>query len=115
MCRHPRWFFYPQIILFIACIVYTVAFLQFDTNRDDLVGSNKKYQENYLRFKKEFPQQNDLVVVIQSENLEKNRQFAERIGAKLEARNESVHRCFLQGRSADDGREGAAVRAGKRI
>src|SRR5882724_2098247 len=84
VCRHPRWFFWPQIALFFVCVAYTVAYLQFDTNRDDLVGSNKKYHQNYLNFKKEFPQQDDLVVVVESENLEKNRQFVERLGAKLE-------------------------------
>src|SRR5260370_3276520 len=83
--RRPRWFLYPQIALFVACVLYTVFFLQFDTSRDNLVGSNKKYHQNYLRLKKEFPQQSDLVVVIESENVEENRQFAERIGAKLEA------------------------------
>jgi hypothetical protein len=97
VCRHPRWFFWPQILLFFACVLYTVAFLQFDTSRDDLVGSNKKYQENYLRLKKEFPQQSDLVVVIQSENLEKNRQFAERIGAKLEAETNLFTDVFYKG------------------
>src|ERR1700690_775631 len=83
--RRPRWFVWPQIALFFACVFYTGTSLQFDTDRDDLVGSNKKYQHNFLEFKKEFPQQDDLVVVIESENLEKNRQFAERIGAKLAA------------------------------
>jgi len=85
VCRHPRWFFYPQIALFVACVLYTVFFLQFDTSRDNLVGSNKKYHQNYLRLKKEFPQQSDLVVVIESDSIEKNRQFAERIGTKLAA------------------------------
>jgi len=97
VCRHPRWFFYPQIALFVACILYTVFFLQFDTSRDDLVGSNKKYHQNYLRFKKEFPQQSDLVVVIESENIEKNRQFAERIGAKLEAETNLFTDVFYKG------------------
>jgi len=85
VCRHPRWFFYPQIALFIACVAYTVCFLQFNTNRDALVDPNAPDQQNFLALKKEFPQQSDLVVVIESENIEKNRQFAERIGAKLEA------------------------------
>src|SRR5271157_2409422 len=95
--RHPRWFFYPQILLFAASIVYTVLFLQFNTSRDDLVGSNKTYHQNYLRLKKEFPQQSDLVVVIVSENLEKNRQFAERIGAKLEAETNLFTDVFYKG------------------
>ncbi|MEI9865162.1 MAG: MMPL family transporter [Limisphaerales bacterium] len=97
VCRHPGWFFFPQIILFIGCIVYTVAFLQFDTSRDNLVGSNKKYHQNYLNFKNEFPQQSDLVVVIESENVEKNRQFAERIGAKLEAETNLFTNVFYKG------------------
>src|SRR5271169_6518979 len=95
--RRPRWFFYPQIVLFVACVLYTVFFLQFDTSRDDLVGSNKTYHQNYLRLKKEFPEQSDLVVVIQSENVEKNRQFAERIGAKLEAETNLFTDVFYKG------------------
>src|SRR5271170_2077094 len=97
VCRHPGWFFYPQIGLFIACVLYTVFFLQFNTSRDDLVGSNKTYHQNYLRLKKEFPQQSDLVVVIESENLEKNRQFAERIGAKLLAETNLFTDVFFKG------------------
>ena len=97
VCRRPGWFVYPQIALFVACVLYTVFFLQFDTSRDDLVGSNKKYQQNYLRLKKEFPQQSDLVVVIQSDSLEKNRQFAERIGAKLEAETNLFADVFYKG------------------
>jgi uncharacterized protein len=97
VCRRPGWFFFPQIALFVACVLYTVFFLQFDTSRDDLVGSNKKYHQNYLNFKKEFPQQSDLVIVIESENVEKNRQFAERIGAKLESETNLFTDVFYKG------------------
>lgn len=97
VCRYPSWFLYPQIALFVACVLYTVFFLQFDTSRDNLVGSNKKYHQNYLRLKKEFPQQSDLVVVIESENVEKNRQFAERMGAKLEGETNLFVDVFYKG------------------
>src|SRR6266446_9635535 len=83
--RYRRLILYPQLLLFVFCVVYTVKYLQFDTSRDNLVGSNKKYHQNFLKFKKEFPTQDDLVVVVESEDPEKNRQFVERIGAKLEA------------------------------
>ena len=83
--RHRRLLLYSQAILFVLCILYTVNHLQFDMNRDNLVGSNKRYQHNFLGFKHEFPQQDDLVVVVESENEERNRQFVERLGAKLEA------------------------------
>jgi uncharacterized protein len=85
VCRHRRLFLYSQMVLFLLSIFITVKFLQFDTSRDNLVGSNKKYHRNFLQFKKEFPQQDDLVVVVESENAEKNRQFVERLGSRLEA------------------------------
>src|SRR6266478_566404 len=83
--RYRRLFLYPQLLLFVLSVAYTVKYLQFDTSRDNLVGANKRYHQNFLKFKKEFPTQDDLVVVVQSEDPEKNRQFVERIGAKLEA------------------------------
>src|SRR5688572_13597042 len=85
ICRHRSWFLYPQVVLFAASILYTIKFLEFDTTRSNLVGPNKKYHQNFLQFKKEFPTQDDLVVVVESEDTEKNRQFVERLGPKLEA------------------------------
>jgi hopanoid biosynthesis associated RND transporter like protein HpnN len=96
VCRHPRWFVWPQAVLFVMCVFFTVAYLQFDINRDDLVGSNKKNHQNFLAFKKEFPQPDDLVVVIESEDIEKNRQFAERLGAKLEAETNLFRNVFFR-------------------
>ena len=97
VCRNRPLFLYPQLVLFALCIVYTVQHLQFDTSRNDLVGANKKYHQNFLRFKKEFPTQDDLVVVVESENREKNRQFVERLGAKLEAEPKLFHDVFYKG------------------
>ena len=47
-------------------MVYTVLFLKADMNRDDLVGPNQQYHQNYLAFEKEFPQPDDIVVVVES-------------------------------------------------
>src|SRR5947209_17292980 len=80
---YPSVFFYPQIALFGLCVYFTITHLQFDTSRNDLVGSEKKYHQIFLNFKKEFPGQDDLVAVVESEDHEKNRQFVERLGAKL--------------------------------
>ena len=54
------------------------------------MGANKNYHQNLLQFKKEFPTQDDMVVIVESENAEKNRQFVERLGAKLEAETECL-------------------------
>ena len=85
ICARPRLFLYPQIFLFALCVFVTVRYLEFDMSRDNLVGSDKKYHQNNLRFKHDFPGGDDMVVVVESESLEKNRQFVERLGAKLEA------------------------------
>ncbi|MBU6410035.1 MAG: MMPL family transporter, partial [Verrucomicrobia bacterium] len=83
--RRPRWIFYPQIVLLGVSILYTARYLGFDMKQDDLVGSNKPYHRRFLEFEKEFPEPSDLVVVAQSGDPEKNREFVERIGAKMEA------------------------------
>src|SRR2546423_10146165 len=83
--RYPQLFFFPQIVLLGLAVFYTIHHLGFSTSRNDLVGSNQKYHQIYLNFKKEFPEQDDIVAVVESENPEKNRQFVERLGAKMQA------------------------------
>lgn len=95
--RYRALFTYPQLVLFVLCIIYTKFNLKLDFSRDNLVGANKKYHQNFRTFKKEFPTQDDLVVVVQSENTEKNRQFVERLGAKLEAETNLFKDVFYKG------------------
>jgi hopanoid biosynthesis associated RND transporter like protein HpnN len=90
--RHRGWFGWPHLVLALLSIWYTVAKLEFHTNRSDLVGGEKEYHKIYLNFRKEFPVEDDLVVVVESEQMEKNRQFVERLGAKLEAARTRVTR-----------------------
>ena len=97
VCRHPRWFVYPQLALVLASVAVTVAFLQFDMNQDDLVGPNLKYHQNFLALQKEFPQQgNDLAVVVESEDVEKNRQFVERLAVKMAPETNLFQDIFYQ-------------------
>ena len=86
--HYRRTVIYSQIILFALSVFITVKYLRFDTNRDNLIGQNDKYQRLLLDYKKEFPQQDDIAVVVESENLDKNRQFIERLGAKVLAEPE---------------------------
>jgi uncharacterized protein len=95
--RFPRLFFYPQLILLAGSIYYTVQHLEFSTDRNDLVGSDKTYHQNFLRFKSEFAVLDDLVAVVESEDMEKNRQFVERLGARLEAETNLFASVFYKG------------------
>ncbi len=97
VCTHRSWFVWPQVVLFGLCVWFTVAKLEFHTNRNDLVGADKKYHQNFLLFKKEFPAQDDLVVVVESESIARNRQFVERLGAKLELETNLFIDVFYKG------------------
>ena len=97
VCGHPRWFIYPQAALFLICVLYTVGYLKTDMNQNNLVGPNHKNHQNFLALQKEFPQQgNDLVVVVESVNLENNRQFVERLAAKMAAETNLFRDVFYQ-------------------
>jgi hopanoid biosynthesis associated RND transporter like protein HpnN len=95
--RYRRTIIWAHVILFVLSIIATKMFLLFDVSKDNLVGSNKRYHQNYIFFEKEFPHQSDLVTVIESEDSEKNRQFAERLGAKLEAETNAFSDVFYKG------------------
>ncbi|MGO8679147.1 MAG: MMPL family transporter [Limisphaerales bacterium] len=99
--RRPWLFVGSQLLLCAVCVAFILKSLAsdtaFDLRQDDLVGANKKYHQNFLRFKKEFPTQADLAVVVESESTEKNRQFVERLGAKLEVETNLFHDVFYKG------------------
>ena len=95
--RYPRLFFYPQAALLFFSILYTIERLEFTTSRNDLVGAEKEYHQNFLKFKAEFPGQDDLIAVVESEDMEKNRQFVERLGKRLEENTNVFSEVFFKG------------------
>src|SRR5580693_9249428 len=95
--RRPHWFIWPQVGLAFLCVIFTIGFLKFDPDQNNLIAPNLKYQQNFIRLQKEFPQQgNDLVVVVQSDDPEKNRQFVERLAAKMEPDTNLFRDIFYQ-------------------
>ena len=84
--RHRWAVVFVSVALFVVSLLITLKFpgIAFDTDRDNLVGANKKYHQNYLAFRKEFPQPDNLAVVVESDDMEKNRQFVERLAAKIQ-------------------------------
>ena len=100
VCRYPKWFIYPHFALFGLCVYYT-AFsshhLLMDMDRDDLVGSDKKYHQVFMHYRKEFPGEDELAVVVESGDHERNRQFVERLAAKLELETNLFTDVFYKG------------------
>ena len=97
VCQHPKWFVYPQIVLALAGVLYTAAWLKLDMDRSHLIGTNLWQQRTYLKFRQEFPREDDLVVVVQSGRRERNRQFVERLAARAAPETNLFSSIFYKG------------------
>jgi hopanoid biosynthesis associated RND transporter like protein HpnN len=103
VCRHPQWFVYPQILLFVLCVIYSATHWKVDMDRDNLVGGPT--HKAYMQFRKEFPGEDELAVVVQSGDMERNRQFVERLTARLEPETNLFTDVFYKGDYAALGRK----------
>ncbi|RME89446.1 MAG: RND transporter, partial [Verrucomicrobia bacterium] len=95
--RRRHWFVWPQLLLLFASVAYTGRFLEFDTNRDNLVASDTPARRDYLHFMEAFNAQSELIAVVESADTEKNRQFVERLGPRLEAETNLFQDVFYKG------------------
>ena len=95
--RFPKLLIATQLILMAVCAVYTCFHLQFDMSRDNLVGADKKDHQVFMNFQKEFPVQDQLAVVVESESPDRNRQFVERLAAKLALETNLLQDIFYKG------------------
>jgi uncharacterized protein len=95
--KHPRWLCYPQLLLVLACVVYTATSLKLSTDRSDLVSSQERYRRNFLELKQEFRLPELLMVTVESESPERNRQFVERLAARLRNETNLITRVYFKG------------------
>ncbi|HEY3913930.1 MAG TPA: MMPL family transporter, partial [Verrucomicrobiae bacterium] len=105
VCLHPSWFLAPQILLFGVCVFYTVFKLQFDMSRDNLVGADKKYHQVFMDYQREFPAEDEFAVVVESDDANLNRQFVERLAAKLQVETNLFTDIFYKGDMPSLGRK----------
>lgn len=97
ICRRPGWFVYPHLVLLTISLTYAVTHLEVRSNRSDLVSADADYERLWQAYRADFPLQDDLVVLVESEDPEKNRQFVERLGARLEAETNLFHNVLYRG------------------
>jgi hopanoid biosynthesis associated RND transporter like protein HpnN len=101
--RRPAWFVYPQLILFVLSVIYTATHWTVDMDRDDLVAGPT--HAAYMKFRQEFPGEDELAIVVQSDDMERNRQFVERLAARLEPETNLFTNIFYKGDLAALGRK----------
>ncbi|MDA7916342.1 MMPL family transporter [Verrucomicrobia bacterium] len=95
--RHPRAFFFPPLILAVVCIVITVFGLEIQQGRSDLVDADELYHQKFLEYKQEFSATDDIVVLVESGSMEKNRQFVERLAGRLVEEQNLFTNVFFKG------------------
>lgn len=75
--RHPWPIIGVALLLAAVSVVYTVRNMEFLTGRDDLMPQNTPFHANYRAWQQEFGAQEDIVVVIESDDQEKAARFAD--------------------------------------
>jgi hopanoid biosynthesis associated RND transporter like protein HpnN len=106
VCKYPKWFVYPQIILSALCVFYTMQRLKVDMDRDNLVGAGARYRQIYSNYRQEFRGEDQELVVVESEQWERNRRFIERLAARLTPRTNLFTDLFYKGDVANLGPKG---------
>ena len=81
--RAARPIIWAGFVACLACVLVTVRGLGFATDRNDLIGTQESYRKTYDVFRKEFPQEDDIVIVITGPDAAVNRKAVDRVGALL--------------------------------
>jgi len=69
--RRPRLILGLSLLLSVVSVIYTKKNMEFLTGRDDLMPRNAAFQVDYRAYRQEFGDQEEVVVVIESDDAEK--------------------------------------------
>lgn len=93
----------PYLVLLLAfvlaatSILYTKARLQFRTGQDDLISTGNPDSRNYLRYTKEFPDLDGLIIVVRATpNPQRAERFANALAKRLLADRANVKSVFYR-------------------
>lgn len=95
LSRRPKTVLFAQLGILIVCIGLGTT-LDVRTNITDLVGNDLEFYRNDVRFETEFPAKDELIVVVESSEPRRNRQFVERLAAKLLAEPQLFTNIFFK-------------------
>ena len=78
-------------------VLYTKARLEFDTGQDDLISASNRDSRNYLRYTKEFPDLDGLIVVVKVDgNAARAERFADTLTRRLTPDHTNVKSVFYR-------------------
>ncbi len=95
--RHPFLVLTAAFALSIVSILYTKARLEFRTGQDDLISGNTRDSRNYLRYNKEFPDLDGVIIAVAADGEPARAElFADTLAKKLLADKTNVKSVFYR-------------------
>ncbi|MFO0917102.1 MAG: MMPL family transporter [Planctomycetaceae bacterium] len=76
------------LISALLCVGYAAQYLRFKTNRADLIDPSAAFHQRWLKYTESFGEQDDMVIVIESESPEQIKQMQDEIGGRLKEQPE---------------------------
>ena len=85
---HPWWVLSVSLILAALSIGFTATHLQFNTLREDLISKDMKFHALYQQYRERFRDFDGMIVVVEGEQPEAMKQFADQLVERLHNRSE---------------------------
>ncbi|MGH7879744.1 MAG: hypothetical protein ACREQD_09635, partial [Candidatus Binataceae bacterium] len=94
---HPWLVLFAAGALAILSVIYARARLEFRTGQDDLVSADSRASRDYIRYEREFPDLDGLIVVVRTQpSLTQAERFADRLAERLSRDRVNVKRVFYR-------------------
>jgi len=94
IARFPLLLVVFALVLSAVSIVYTRNNLEFLTGRDDLMPKNSQFHRDYREYRQEFGDQEEIVVVIESEDPDKAGRFGKELYERLSKKKDVFREVF---------------------
>lgn len=94
-CRYPKTVVAIGLLLAVLAVCYTWTSIEFLTGRDQLMPANTAFNRDYQAYRAEFGDQEEIVVVIESNDAELAGRFGEQLAARLTADKKHFREVFF--------------------
>ena len=97
VARRPRLILALALLFSVISIIYTTKNMEFLTGRDDLMPRNAPFQVDYRAYRQEFGDQEEVVIVIESDDAEKATRCGDALYERLNREKEVFREIFYPG------------------
>ena len=97
IAQRPRLILGLAVLLSVISVIYTIRNMEFLTGRDDLMPKNAAFQVDYRAYRAEFGDQEEIVVVIESDDAERATRAADALYARLNQEKGVFREVFYPG------------------